>query len=172
LLSVVDQPWFKDLIFFTVLTGMRRGEVVNLHWNDINLERKLVHIHSTSTFRSKWGKQRVIPLNDQVVDMLKGKISEDPSGFVFTLQGRKVKQGYLSQRFKDYVGAASITKRVHFHSLRHSHATWLLQNSVSIYEVQKLLGHSSIETTQIYSHLQSEQLHATVNRICVPRETK
>lgn len=165
LLSVIKQAWFKDVIVFTVLTGMRRGEVANLHWNDVDLERKLIYIHSTSTFRSKWGKQRVIPLNDQVVDILKSKTIEDPSGFVFTFQGRKVKEGYLSQRFKDYVMAAGITKRLHFHSLRHSHATWLLQNSVSIYEVQKLLGHSSIETTQIYSHLQSEQLHATVNRL-------
>ena len=165
LLTAIDQVWFREIIIFTVMTGMRRGEVANLHWSDVNLERRLVHIHSTSTFRSKWGKQRVIPLNDQVVELLKTKRPEDPNGFVFTFRGEKVKEGYLSQRFKDYVRLAPITKRLHFHSLRHTYATWLVQDSVSIYEVQKLLGHSSIETTQIYSHLQSEQLHATVNRL-------
>ena len=165
LLSFIDQAWFKDLVIFTVMTGMRRGEVANLHWSDVDLDRKLVHIHSTTTFRAKWGKQRVIPLNDQVVELLRKRTSKDPSNYVFIFQDKKVREGYLSHRFKDYVRAAGISKRLHFHSLRHTHATWLVQDSVSIYEVQKLLGHSSIEMTQIYSHLLPEQLHATVNRL-------
>jgi integrase/recombinase XerD len=56
-------------------------------------------------------------------------------------------------------------KNLHFHSLRHTFASWLVQDGVSLYEVQKLLGHSSIAVTQVYSPLQPEQLHATVNRI-------
>jgi site-specific recombinase XerD len=57
--------------------------------------------------------------------------------------------------------------RLHLHSLRHTFASWLVQDGVSLYEVQKLLGHSSIAVTEIYSHLQPEQLHETVNRLKV-----
>jgi site-specific recombinase XerD len=52
--------------------------------------------------------------------------------------------------------------------LRHTFATWLVQNGASIYEVQKLLGHSDIKTTQIYAHLMASELHTTVNRISFP----
>ena len=165
LLSVIDQEWFREIVIFTVMTGMRRGEVANLHWNDIDLERRLIHIHSSSTFRSKWGRLRVIPLNEQLIERLKDGPPKDPGSYVFTFNGEKVREGYLTQRFTHYVRASGITKKLHFHSLRHSHATWLVQESVPIYEIQKLLGHSSIEMTQVYSHLQSEQLHATVNRL-------
>ena len=166
-LSAIKEEWFKEIIIFTVLTGMRRGEVSNLHWSDIDLEKKLVHIHSTPTFRSKWGKQRIIPLNDQLVEALKGRKSEDANSYVFTLQGQRVKEGYLSHRFRDYIKEWGIQKKLHFHSLRHTHATWLVQNKVSIYEVQKLLGHSSIEMTQKYSHLVSSELHDAVNKISI-----
>lgn len=52
-----------------------------------------------------------------------------------------------------------------FHSLRHSFASWLVQDGVSIYEVQKLLGHSSVKVTEIYSHLVASELHKSVNKI-------
>ncbi len=57
--------------------------------------------------------------------------------------------------------------RLHFHSLRHTFATWLVQDGVSIYAVKELLGHLDVKTTQVYSHLQPEQLHSTVNKIDV-----
>lgn len=102
--------------------------------------------------------------------MLGNKVKKDVTDYVFTFEGRKVAEDYLSHIFTEYVRTAGITKRLHFHSLRHTHATWLVQEGAPIYEVQKLLGHSSIEMTQVYSHLQSEQLHDTVNKISVPTE--
>jgi len=56
---------------------------------------------------------------------------------------------------------------IHFHSLRHTGASWLVQDGVSIYAVQKILGHSSIQVTMGYSHLVSEELHGIVNMIRV-----
>jgi site-specific recombinase XerD len=136
---------------------------------NVDLARRLIYIHSKPTFRSKWGKQRVIPLNDQMVDMLGLLPRHDATDYVFTFQGRKVAEDYLTHIFTEYVRAAGIAKRLHFHSLRHTYATWLVQAGVSIYEVQKLLGHSSIEMTHVYSHLQSEHLRETVNRFSLPR---
>jgi site-specific recombinase XerD len=167
-LLAIKQEWFKEIVTFTLLTGMRRGEVANLKWTDVDLTRKLAHVHSTPTFRSKWGKQRMIPLNEWIVQRLSERFSKNSSEYVFTFEGTKVAESYLSHKFTDYVRAAGLQKKLHFHSLRHTFATWLVQDGVSIYEIQKLLGHSSIEMTQVYSHLQSEQLHATVNRISPP----
>jgi site-specific recombinase XerD len=71
-----------------------------------------------------------------------------------------------SKSFKTYArNALGSATKLHFHSLRHTFATWLVQDGVSLYEVQKLLGHSNISVTEIYSHLQPEQLHGTVNRL-------
>ena len=56
-------------------------------------------------------------------------------------------------------------KGLHFHSLRHTFASWLVQEGVSLYEVQRLLGHSNISVTEIYAHLQPCQLHSAVNKL-------
>ena len=71
----------------------------------------------------------------------------------------------LSKRFRLAVRAAGLDTGLHFHSLRHTFATWLVQERISIYEVQKLLGHSSIAITQVYSHLAPNELHHAVNKI-------
>jgi len=59
-----------------------------------------------------------------------------------------------------------------FFNLGHTFASWLVQDGVSLYEVQKLLGHSNIAVIQMYSHLQPEGLHSTVNRITIPSNIK
>ena len=74
---------------------------------------------------------------------------------------------FVSKRFKIHARRVGLREDLHFHSLRHTFATWLVQEGVSIYEVQKLLGHSSISVTQIYSHLAASELHGAVNKIQV-----
>ncbi len=75
-------------------------------------------------------------------------------------------ESWVSHKFKYYVYALRLTdNRLHFHSLRHTFASWLVQDGVSLYSVQKLLGHSSNNVTQVYAHLQPEQLHSTVERL-------
>ena len=75
---------------------------------------------------------------------------------------------YISKNFKRYAVLAGLDDKVHFHSLRHSFASLLVQAGVSLYEVQRLLGHSSPTVTQVYSHLQPDQMHETVNKISIP----
>jgi len=77
----------------------------------------------------------------------------------------KVNESYVSHKLKDYIRIAKLNEKLHFHSLRHTFASWLAQDGVSLYELQRLLGHSDIAVTEVYSHLQPEQLHSTVYRI-------
>jgi integrase len=167
LLSVIRDGQFRELIIFAVLTGMRRGEILNLRWQDVDLHHKVLQVESGPTFTVKCGKRRTIPLNEVAVHMLRGRLGRSLREYVFTLGGEKFAESHVTHKFKDYVRLAGLNERVKFHSLRHTFATWLVQEGVSIYEVQKLLGHSSISVTEAYAHLATSELHRAVNRIAV-----
>jgi len=166
LLECIKERWLKDIVVFAVLTGLRRGEILNLKWSDVDLQGKLIHIHTSSTFRTKQGRRRTVPLNDTATVLLSSKQGKSPSEYVFTLNDKKIYENWVTHLFKSYVQKANLNDtRLHFHSLRHTFASWLVQDGASLYEVQKLLGHSSSKVTEVYSHLQPEHMHSTVNRI-------
>ena len=104
-------------------------------------------------------------MSETVYAVLCRKVNQSSSEYIFVRGGRRIGESYLARRFKKYVRMAGLDEGLHWHSLRHTHASWLVQCGVSLYEVQKLLGHSSSRVTEVYSHLQPEQLHDTVNRI-------
>jgi len=167
LIERIEENWLREVVTFAVLTGMRRGEITHLKWSDIDLSKRVIHLQTSETFRTKQGKRRTIPLSDTAFYLLKSREGKSPAEYVFTLNDQPIFEGWVTHLFKRYVRDAGLDERLHFHSLRHTFASWLVQDGVSIYEVQKLLGHSSIAVTQVYSHLQPEQLHDTVNRLSV-----
>ena len=168
LISKIKEGWLKEIVVFATLTGLRRGEIVNLRWSDVDLQRMTVVVQSSPTFKTKNGKKRTLPLNDTAAYILQSKANKTVSELVFTLNDKLIYADWISHKFKYYVVECKFReKRLHFHSLRHTFASWLVQDGVSIYAVKELLGHSDVKTTQVYSHLQPEQLHSTVNRLHV-----
>lgn len=165
LLKAIREQWLRELLVFAVSTGMRRGEILNLRWQDVDLERRLIHIQSNPTFRTKMGKRRVIPMNEIVYALLCRKNACTFPEYVFHRCGRKISENHATKKLKSYIYETGLPAKLHFHSLRHTFASWLVQSGTPIYEVQRLLGHGSINVTQVYSHLQPEQLHSTVNKI-------
>ena len=167
-IAFVEEPVLKDLFIFGVMTGMRQGELLNLPWCNVDLDHKLIRISSQDGFVTKTGRSRTIPLNDDALELLQRlkPIAVD-GGYVFTRGGEPLRPSYATHTFKRYIRAADLRDDLKFHSLRHTFATWLVQSGASIYEIQKLLGHSDIKTTQIYAHLAPGELHATVNLISV-----
>lgn len=165
LISAVEEPWLKDLVLFATMTGMRRGELVNLRWDDVDLERRLVSIHSRPDFKTKMGKRRTIPLSDAAYQVLIKRRTLEAGDFVFTIGGTPISPSWVTHRFKHYVRRAKLPGALRFHHLRHTFASWLVQADTPIFAVQKLLGHSDIKVTQVYAHLQPATLHDTVNRI-------
>lgn len=164
LLKKITEGWLKEIIIFATLTGLRRGEILNLHWSDVDLTRKTITIQSSPTFKTKNGKKRTVPLNDTALYILQSKAKINHSELVFMLNDKPIFADWLSHKFKRYVYECKFRDdRLHFHSLRHTFASWLVQDGVSIYAVKELLGHSDVKTTQVYSHLRSEQLHKEVN---------
>lgn len=91
LLSCVKEDWFKDLIRLAVFTGLRRAELANLTWNDVDFASKLVHIRSKDDFRTKAGKRRSVPLNQIAEDTLVRRYAvKGDTVFVFERGRRKL----------------------------------------------------------------------------------
>lgn len=148
-------------LFFS--TGMRVSELANLKINQINLERE------EFTVRGKGDKTRVVFLSQQSRHALKNYLGmrKDEAPYLFVRHDRAksgLKEvGALTPRSIErlvhhYSVVAGIPKKVSPHTLRHSFATDLLMNGADIRSVQAMLGHSSITTTQIYTHVTNQQL--------------
>jgi integrase len=166
LVEAVQENELKQVFFFAALTGLRLGEILNLTWDKIDLHNQQIVVSNSQDFLTKTGKHRSVPMNRMVYAMLSQmKPESNASSFVFLRKGHKMQHSYVSHKFKAYVRLLGIPENIHFHSLRHTFATWLVQGGVNIYEVQKLLGHSSVKVTEVYSHLAASELHSSVNRI-------
>lgn len=147
-------------LFFS--TGMRVSELASLLWDHINLER------DEFTVRGKGDKTRVVFLSPQARAALRQykEMRDDELEMIFIRHDRAKsgrEPGALTPRsierlVRRYALAAGITKKVSPHTLRHSFATDLLMNGADIRSVQAMLGHASINTTQVYTHVTNQQL--------------
>lgn len=165
-----SEQFLKDLFLTSFYTGMRIGELVNMKWSWIDLSQNIITVQCSESFTTKSKKERIIPICATLRNTLLNrfpkivKISSDD--YVFTrIPGIKLNEDYVSKKFKKVIRAVGLSDKIHFHTLRHSFASLLVQRGVSLYVVKELLGHENIITTQIYSHLQKDNLRDAVNLI-------
>lgn len=158
----------RDVVLFAAMTGLRRGEIVNLRWTDVDLERNLIIVRSSVSYQTKAGKIRNVPLNSAAKSILetRGRVAE----FVFPgKRGGRLNGNFIRARFKKAVRDCGLEPILHFHSLRHTFASLLVQRGISLYHVQKLLGHSSTRVTEIYAHLSGAELQPSVDKLSIFR---
>ena len=172
ILEKTSEQIFKDLYITAFLTGMRLGELLNLQWKEFDIRNKLITIRNTSSFKTKNKKDRVIPVNDELMILLKRRLSELKfvrlDDYIFSKHpGVKYTVDYISKKFKKVVRAAKLNDDIHFHTLRHSFASMLVQKGIPLIVVRDLLGHSDIRTTEIYSHITSANLIDAVKNISI-----
>jgi integrase len=153
----------KDFFLMGYHSGMRRDEIRLLKWSSINLKDRIITVSNSKTFTTKSKKERVIPINDTLFDMLKNRLPKvinlNSDEFVFQkLSGIPYHPDYVTKQFKKVVRDLSMNEKIHFHSLRHSTASNMAQANVSLYIIKEILGHQDISTTAQYSHLQKENL--------------
>ncbi|MCL4548366.1 MAG: tyrosine-type recombinase/integrase [Bacteroidetes bacterium] len=168
ILDITKEIYMRDLFFTAFYTGMRLGELVNIKWSWIDLKQNQITVKCSEEFTTKSKKERIIPFNQSLKIIL---INHKPrifiigsDDFIFTdSRGNKLNEDYVSKKFKEYVRAAKLDDKIHFHTLRHSFASLLVQRGVSLYIIKELLGHEDLATTQIYSHLQQQNLRDAVN---------
>jgi len=141
-------------------TGLRLSEATGLQWRDLDLNSGKVFVRE-----GKGAKDRVLWVGERDLTLLRSwrgrqaEITERQATHVFTtLAGRAVSRRYVQQMVKRYATKAGIEKRTHPHTLRHTFATDLHHRSCNIRLVQKVLGHSDISTTMIYTHLNDDEV--------------
>ena len=158
--------WLIPIIQANVYLGLRAGELVNLRWEHVDLERRLLRVANTETFRTKSGKERVLPLCDAVVNIL---AAYDRGGtYVFpNYSGGQLHRQYLSRAFKHYARKAGL-HHVNFHSTRHTAASWLAQQRCGVEAIRLYMGHSSVTVTQRYMHLSPQSFHDQINQAFAP----
>jgi len=163
LLKATPTERMRFLIEFAFNTGMRQSEILSLRWNQIDFKNQFVNLDNrTAVTKSK--KVRTIPLNLRCLQMLTELNINKSGDFVFTdAAGKQYKADHVIHQFKKYVLRAGLNPGLHFHSLRHSFASLLVQKGVSLFFVSKLLGHSNTKTTEIYSHIRQSDLKDVVN---------
>jgi integrase/recombinase XerD len=152
----------RTMIAVIYSCGLRRGELINLRVNDIDSERMLIHIKG-----GKGKKDRMVPLSEKTLIMLRNYAKAyKPNDLIFTGESGGFYSGSSLQKvFKRAKVQAKINKPVTLHTLRHSYATHLLEAGVNLRYIQEILGHSSPKTTEIYTHVSSEDYKKIVSPI-------
>lgn len=163
LISAIENSLIKLIVQTIYYTGMRISECINLKIKDVDLDNNIIRV-----IGGKGGKNRDIPVNDKLNPLLKEYKSNyrcfaNSDYFFATKKTGKISSCYVNQKINESVSQLGWSKKVSAHTLRHSFASNLIKHNVSIVNVQKLLGHSSIRTTSIYTHCSMEELYETVN---------
>lgn len=149
MIKAVDNIKHKLMIQILYSSGLRVSELVNLRVNDIDFDRQILLVKA-----GKGGKDRVTIISQVVLDNIKKYLQEyRPLEYLFESfgAGSKITTRLVQKVVAKTVGQAEIAKSVSAHTLRHSFATHLLENNVNLRYIQSLLGHSRLETTQIYT---------------------
>ena len=171
--NIRDKQGIRDKAILEVLyaTGMRVSEAASLKINNVNLEVGFLRCIG------KGNKERVIPLGKKAIESIKRYLENSrphflhkkESEFLFLSRlGKNISRQSLWKIIKRYARAQRIKKPIRPHILRHSFATHLLERGADLRSVQEMLGHSSISTTQIYTHVSKDRLKA-IHRTFHPR---
>lgn len=150
-------PAVRPVVITALSTGMRRGEILDLRWENVDFERRFIRVE-----RSKNGRSRKVPMNSTLVTEL-GRLNGNGTPFVFMQRaGERLKS--IATAFQTACRHSGIG-HVRFHDLRHTFATNLVMNGVDLVTVKEILGDSDISMTVRYSHPSDERKMAAVEVI-------
>lgn len=156
----------KTILMILYSCGLRVSECCTLELNQVHLSNKIVKVYG------KGDKERLIPIADPCIAQMEvylntvrneWDLNHSPNFFINHL-GHVCTRQYVHTFIKKHVEACGLDPRISAHSFRHSFATHLLDGQADLRVVQELLGHSDIQTTQIYTHIQNERLKSAYDQ--------
>lgn len=157
----------KEIVIVAFYSGMRLNELLSLHVRNVDLEKRIITVGGID-FTTKCRSQRFIPMSDEVYKILLGRFNnanKHDDDFVFCKpNGQRFSGDHVSKTFKKACTATGMDNGIHYHSIRHSTASYLVQRGVNLYVVKELLGHKSISTTESYSHLNIDSLKGAIQK--------
>ncbi len=155
-----------EISLISLQCGARADEILSLKWNDVDLEQKTLTLWDT-----KNTKTRIAHMTEDMKKMLLHKKNYAHGILVFPGKG-DVQSKQISATFNRTVEELGLNKncsdrrmKVVFHTLRHTFASWLVQNGESLYTVKELMGHSTLSMTERYAHLSPETLKKAIKRL-------
>ncbi|MCX8159204.1 MAG: tyrosine-type recombinase/integrase [Candidatus Pacearchaeota archaeon] len=157
LIDSSDNEKSRLIISMLYSSGLRVSELVNLKVEDLNLKERVGWVR-----KGKGAKDRVFVISENLARDLESFLKDKNFQYVFSKE-KPLTTRNIQKIIKGTKIRAGITKRVTPHTLRHSFATHLLEHGTDIRVIQTLLGHSSLNTTQVYTHVSSEQLKKIAN---------
>ncbi|MFT5438318.1 MAG: integrase [Alphaproteobacteria bacterium] len=154
--------YLKPMVLLSLNTGLRRGELFNLHWADINFLQKVLTVRGDG---AKTGRTRHIPLNQTAMEVLTSwrEQFDGRVGLVF-IGKTGGRFDNVNKSWRKVLRQADI-QSLRWHDLRHTFASWLVMKSVDLNTVRELLGHSDLKMTLRYAHLAPEHKAEAVSRL-------
>ena len=155
----------KLIISMLYYTGIRRAELLNLNWNDLNLDNSTLLIRS-----GKGNKDRIIPIHKTLQPLIESYLNlrlplKDNALFVGQY-GRKLCKCSFTIILKMHLTASGLVKKGYSaHSFRHSFATHLIESGADLFKVQRLLGHQSLDTTKVYINFNYSQMAKAIDKL-------
>jgi integrase/recombinase XerD len=156
LFKAISNKKSKLMISLLYASGLRVSEITNLKIDDLDFEEKIGHVR-----QAKGKKDRIFNIPEFLREELKKqfeKQKEFNQQYLFSGPKGKISERNIQKIVKNTKEKAGIKKEVHPHTLRHSFATHLLENGTDIRKIQELLGHADLSTTQIYTHISTQEL--------------
>lgn len=163
LINSIPHPLIKLVITTLYYTGLRISECLNLKIDNVDFEGKIIHV-----IGGKGNKNRDIPINEHLLPLFQEYIKNErpcvnSNYFFATKKTGRLSAPYVNSVLKDTTHSLGWKKHVTAHILRHSFASNLIKNGVNLVYVQKLLGHSNLKVTSIYTHANMEELNKSIN---------
>ena len=141
--KLANKELYISILKLIYLSGLRISEALNLKWSDINYQDNSIYVYG------KGSKERKVYIIKDLLDHLKNL--DKKNQFVFTLNSKKISARSVNKFLENCFNDSIIKDKLSSHVFRHSFATTMLENNADIRHIQKLLGHSSISTTEIYT---------------------
>ena len=146
------------LVLMAITTGARRGELLSLRWNSVDIDKQTAYV-----LTSKNGEPKVLPLTESVIKELE-RFSLNDSSLIFSSEIKPDRPYIFFKQWKRVREEAEL-KDFRFHDLRHTTASYLAQNGATLLEIADVLGHKQIEVTKRYAHLCIEHKSSLINRV-------
>ncbi len=143
--------------------GLRFSEIAGLQWQDVDTVRKTIFLRDT-----KSGRNRTVYMTNRVKSLFAGMQKQQPDSLIFP-DSKGGRMAHISKTFDECVERLGLNSGIDddrlkcvFHTLRHTHASRLLESGTDIYRVKELLGHANVTTTERYSHVTADRLRSAV----------
>ena len=168
LMEAAKESYIYPIIMTALHTGMRKSELLNLKWSDIDFHQCTVTVQAKDDWHTKNYKSRTLQLTPSLYEVLREHRNQHlssgiQSGYVFTYCGKRIRC-HIKKSLKTVLRKARL-EGVTLHTLRHTFASQLAMAGVSLKEIQELMGHLSFETTLQYAHLSEDHVKRQVLKL-------